>query len=56
MDVKNQHLKSLLERTDSAFKALLQEPGSTERNTDYEEAKKALDSYVASLRSTLAQR
>ncbi|MCW8091718.1 hypothetical protein [Alteromonas sp. ASW11-130] len=56
MDVQNEQLKCLLERTDSAFKALMQEPGSIERNTDYEKAKQELDSYVASLRSTLAKR
>ncbi len=56
MDVQNQQLKNLLERTDSTFKALMQEPGSIEKNTDYEKAKKALDLYVASLRSALATR
>ncbi|NMH59765.1 hypothetical protein [Alteromonas ponticola] len=56
MDVPNQHLKCLLERTDIAFKALLQEPDSVERNLAYEDAKKELDVFVSNLRSSLAQR
>ncbi|MCW8107492.1 hypothetical protein OPS25_03110 [Alteromonas ponticola] len=56
MDVQNEHLKSLLDRTDLAFKALMQEPSSIERNSNYEDAKRELDSFVARLRSILAKR
>ncbi|GGW92981.1 hypothetical protein [Alteromonas halophila] len=56
MDVSNQHLKELLEKTDNAFKALMQAPDSTELNQAYDRAKLDLDSYVSSLRHTLNQR
>ncbi|QJR80123.1 hypothetical protein CA267_004685 [Alteromonas pelagimontana] len=56
MDVNNQHLKTLLERTDTAFRELLKEPDSYDLNIAYEKAKEELDSYIVSLRQTLAQR
>lgn len=46
MDVSNDHLKQLLEQTDTAFKALLKEPNSYELNDRYERAKDALNAYV----------
>ncbi len=56
MDLSNAHLKSLLEKTDVAFQALMQDPASPELNRAYDEAKVDLDTYVTSLRATLNQR
>ncbi|MBU3021427.1 hypothetical protein [Aestuariibacter sp. A3R04] len=56
MDVSNEHLKALLEKTDLAFQALLREPDSEELNLAYEEAKAELDSYISSVRQRLSQR
>lgn len=56
MDENNQHLKRLLEQTDVAFKALMQEPNSSTLNAAYDNAKSELDRYMVSLRNTLAQR
>ncbi|MFC3094562.1 hypothetical protein [Alteromonas sediminis] len=53
MDVSNEHLKSLLEQTDRAFKALLREPDSHELNNQYELAKRQLNSYVMDVRRRL---
>ncbi len=56
MDVSNEHLKNLLERTDTAFNALREQPGSAELSIAYEQARLELDNYVATLRNTLNQR
>ena len=56
MDVSNEHLKSLLEKTDEAFQALLKEPDSDELNDAYEAARVDLNSYISSMRHNLAQR
>lgn len=53
MDVSNDHLKYLFERTDVAFKALLREPDSAELNQAYESAKNELDSYIAVVRHSM---
>ena len=39
MDVSNEHLKLLIERTDQAFQALLKEPDSDELSDAYELAR-----------------
>lgn len=56
MDVSNEHLKALLEKTDLAFQALLREPDSEELNLAYEDAKTELDNYISSVRQRLSQR
>ena len=56
MDVSNEHLKALLEKTDLAFQALLREPDSEELNSAYEDAKTELDNYISSVRQRLSQR
>jgi hypothetical protein len=56
MDENNQHLRRLLEQTDIAFKALMQEPNSSDLNAAYDNAKAELDRYIVSLRNSLAQR
>ncbi|GEA12546.1 hypothetical protein [Alteromonas sp. KUL49] len=56
MENSNIHLKSLLLKTDIAFKALMQEPSSVELNEAYEQAKTELDTYMVSLRNSLTQR
>ena len=56
MDVSNEHLKSLLEKTDLAFQALLREPSSDELNNAYEAAKDELNRYITSMRHNLSQR
>lgn len=56
MDESNRYLKNLLDKTDGAFKALMEDPGSPERTRAYDQAKVELDAYVSSLRSTLNQR
>lgn len=56
MDVSNEHLKSLLEKTDQAFQALLKEPNSDELNDAYEAARAELSTYISSMRHNLSQR
>lgn len=56
MDVNNQQLNRLLDKTDVAFKKLLQNPGSTEFNDEYEHARQDLDIYLNELREQLKQR
>lgn len=53
MDVSNEHLKTLLEQTDRAFKELIRDPDSIILNDKYEDAKKELDNYVLSVRKRL---
>ncbi len=53
MDVSNEHLKTLLEQTDKAFKELLRDPDSLVLNDKYEDAKKELDNYILSVRKHL---
>ncbi|MEG3766188.1 hypothetical protein [Alteromonas sp. 14N.309.X.WAT.G.H12] len=56
MDVNNDHLKALLEKTDKAFQALLKKPDSEELNCAYESAKNELNQYISAVRSNLAKR
>lgn len=56
MDVNNQHLSKLLDKTDIAFKRLMQNPESPEFSDAYEHAKSDLDHYLTALRVQLKQR
>lgn len=56
MDIKNQLLKELLHKTDIAFRALMDEPASSERQSAYDEAKMELDRYVVKFREQLQYR
>ena len=56
MDVSNEHLKLLIERTDQAFQALLKEPDSDELSNAYELARGELNNYVSSVRHNMSQR
>lgn len=56
MDVENKQLESLLNKTDEAFKRLLQNPASDELNSAYESAKSELDHYLSDMRNQLKQR
>lgn len=56
MDSNNQQLKELLEKTDHAFQALMDEPGSSELQSAYDEAKQELDHYVVKFREQLQYR
>ncbi len=56
MDVNNQTLRQLINSTDEAFRQLSQAPDSVERHRAYEDAKQALDDYIASLRNQLNQK
>lgn len=53
MDINNAHLKQLIDNTDTAFKQLMREPGSSELNDAYESAKIALDNYLASVKRSV---
>tara|TARA_B000000441_G_C21618792_1_gene276224 strand:+ start:622 stop:765 length:144 start_codon:yes stop_codon:yes gene_type:complete len=46
MEDSNQHLKTLLQNTDNAFKALMREPDSIALNQAYDDAKAELDTYM----------
>ena len=52
MEDSNQHLKTLLQNTDNAFKALMREPDSIALNQAYDDAKAELDTYMVSLKHT----
>lgn len=56
MDVNNQLLKELLHKTDIAFRALMDEPGCSERQSAYDETKMELDRYVVKFREQLQYR
>lgn len=56
MDSDNDKLKRLLEDTDVAFQALMENPTSSELSRAYDDAKSALDCYLADMRSTLEKR
>ena len=56
MDVENKRLEALLDKTDRAFKLLLEQPDSLELNTAYEDAKVELDEYLQDIRSHLKKR
>ncbi|WJG08922.1 hypothetical protein [Aliiglaciecola sp. LCG003] len=56
MDVSNRELTKLLDKTDQAFKQLMQEPGSIALNSAYESAKQELDFYLCNMREDLKKR
>ena len=56
MDVNNARLRCLLNRTDEAFKQLLNQPESNELNNAYESAKSELDQYVNQLKVQVSDR
>ena len=53
MDVNQKRLKSLLDKTDSAFEQYKQHPASEDYAKAYEEAKSALDHYMIDIRLSL---
>ncbi len=56
MDINNQLLKELLHKTDVAFKALMEQPGSQELQMAYDQSKHELDCYVGKVRGQLEDR
>ncbi|GAB2685043.1 hypothetical protein Q4574_17745 [Aliiglaciecola sp. 3_MG-2023] len=56
MDVSNRQLTLLLNKTDSAFKLLRDNPDSIEYNNAYEEAKQELDYYLGNIRDSLKKK
>ncbi|NVK58297.1 MAG: hypothetical protein HWE26_22135 [Alteromonadaceae bacterium] len=56
MDINNQRLKELLHKTDIAFQALMEEPGSQALQTAYDQSKQELDYYVGKVRDQLQDR
>ena len=56
MDVNNKHLTNLLDKTDCAFKQLLENPNSAELTESYEHAKQELDFYLHSLKYEIENR
>lgn len=56
MDVENKQLEALLDKTDRAFKDLLEQPDSHELNCAYEDAKNELSEYLHNIRSNLNKR
>ena len=56
MDVENKRLEALLDKTDRAFKQLLEHPDSHELNNAYEDAKNELSEYLHHVRSHIKNR
>lgn len=56
MDVSNKTLETLLDKTDRAFKRLLEQPESTELNNAYEHAKLELNSFLRAMREDMRKR
>lgn len=56
MDVINHELTALLDKTDRAFKQLLDNPDSEELTCAYESAKQELDFFLISMRDNLKKR
>ncbi len=56
MEINNQRLKELLHKTDIAFQALKEAPGSLELQTAYDQSKQELDFYVGKVRNQLQDR
>lgn len=54
MGINNHHLKSLIDKTDIAFKALQKDPQNPFLFEIYEDTKRELDSYVASVKGSLS--
>lgn len=53
MDVNNERLKTLSDRVDHAFSALIKDPDSPELNFAYENAKNDLKHCITSMRKNL---
>jgi hypothetical protein len=53
MDVNNSHLKYLLDKTDSAFTALKNDPDNSELYQYYEQAQQELNHYIAVVKGKL---
>ncbi|GAA0859658.1 hypothetical protein [Aliiglaciecola litoralis] len=56
MDANNTQLTELLDRTDSAFKQLMQDPNSSECSHAYENAKQELDYFLFNMRDELKKK
>ena len=56
MDANNRHFTELLDKTDSAFKRLLDNPGSPEFTNAYENAKQELDFYISHMGDQLRKK
>lgn len=56
MDINNQLLRNLLTKTDDAFNALMEEPGSSQLQSAYDDAKHELDNYITKFKTQLQQR
>ena len=56
MDAGNKQLEALLDKTDQAFKQLLEQPDSTELESAYEDAKNELSDFLHNMRSGLKKR
>lgn len=56
MDANNQQFTELLNKTDSAFQKLLDNPGSSEFTHAYESAKQELDYYISHMRDELRKK
>lgn len=56
MDVNQKRLKSLMDKTDLAFEQYKQHPLSHGHAQAYEDAKSALDLYMAEIRISLHQK
>ncbi|GAA6186025.1 MULTISPECIES: hypothetical protein [Alteromonadaceae] len=56
MDVSNRQLALLLDKTDSTFKLLRDNPSSVEYSNAYEEAKQELDCYLDNIRDSLKKK
>jgi hypothetical protein len=56
MDVSQYQLRLLLKNMDNAFELLKQHPNSDDCALNYEQAKYALDSYLAQMRLSLEKK
>ena len=56
MDVGNKQLEALLDKTDRAFKRLLEQPDSVELEAAYESAKDELSHFIRDMRNGLKSR
>lgn len=56
MDVDNVMLRNLLEQTDDSFRRLMDNPQSEQLNDEYQQAKLALDHYLADMRKAIDKR
>jgi hypothetical protein len=56
MDVNNRELEALLNKTDRAFKDLLEDPNNEILNQAYDSAKHELDHYLMTMKESLRQK